>query len=175
MQDRHTKRLDALDRLGHLLMEFNHAVKHIAEGDIGYSEALDDFSAKARSVGRETEALLGPETYQAVITWTDAGRAILNASFIVTDRAIAFAKFRGVSPEQLAYLEGIVGTKHPVREGGKSILLEFDEDQRSSLRHPILSRCDLTDEYSESTYDAAFSRFNKLRDEITRTLPAPPS
>ncbi len=156
VQDRHTKRLDALDKLGHLLLEFHHAVGHIAEGDIGYSDALDDYAAKARSVGRETEALLGPEAYQTVITWTDAGRAILNASFVVTDRAVAFAKFRGVSREQLAYLESIVGTTHPVREGGKSILRDFDEDLRSSLRNPILSRCDLTDEYDKKAYDEAF-------------------
>jgi hypothetical protein len=175
MQDRHTKRLDALDRLGHLLLEFHHAVTHIAEGDIGYSAELDEYSAKARSLGRETESLLGPEAYKAIITWTDAGRAILDASFVVTERAVAFAQFRELSPDLLAHLQRMVGTKHPVREGGRSIFLEFDEDLRSTLRHPLLSRCDLTDEYSESAYDNAFSRFNKFRDEITRTLPSLPA
>jgi hypothetical protein len=175
MQDRHTKRLDALDALGRLLMEFNHGVRHVADGDIGYSSDLQEYFAKSRSLGRETEPLLGPDVYKAIIAWTDAGRAILDASFVVTDRAVAIAKAHGLRPDLLEQLQSGVGTKHPVREGGASIFRDYDEELRSTYRRLILGRCDFSDCYNENAYDKVSYQFSKLRDEITRTLPVPPT
>jgi hypothetical protein len=175
MQDRHSKRLDALDRLGHFLMEFDHAVRHIAGGGIGYSEELHDFYAKARTLGRETESLLGPSAYQAVIAWTDTGRKVLDASFVVTERTAGVAKQRGLPLDRLAELEALVGTKHAVRDGGASILQGYDDDQRSTWKRTILETCELSEEFDQDAYNSAVSAFHKVRDEITRTLPAPPA
>ena len=174
MQDRHTKRLDALDRLGSMLMEFDHAVRHVAQGSISYTDALHDYYAKARSLGRDSEPLLGSEAYQGIIAWTDAGRAILEASFVVVTRTVLVARTKGLPPDQLAQLESIVGTKHPVREGGETIFRGYDDELRSAYWRTILGTCELSEEYSESAYNEAFSAFNKLRDAITRTLPTPP-
>lgn len=175
MQDRHTKRLDALDRLGHFLMEFDHAMRHIARGGIGYSEKLHDFYAKARTLGRETESLLGPSAYQAVIAWTDAGQKILDASFVVTERTIGVAKLRGLPLDRLADLESLVGTKHAVSDGGESIFRGYDDDQRSTWKRTILETCAMSEEFDEHAYNVAYSGFNKIRDDITRTLPVPPT
>jgi hypothetical protein len=175
MQDRHTKRLDALDRLGHFLMEFDHAVRHIATGGIGYSEELHDFYAKARTLGRETESFLGPSAYQTVIAWTDADRKVLDASFVVTERTVGVAKLRGLPLDRLTELEGLVGTKHAIRDGGESIFQGYDDEQRSTWKRTILETCELSEEFNEDAYNAAHSGFNKVRDEITRTLPVPPT
>jgi hypothetical protein len=175
VQERHAKRLDALDSLGTLLMEFDHALRHIAEGDHGYTPKLHDYSARARNLARENESLLGREIYDAVLAWTDAGRAILEASFCVTDRTVAVARANGLPADHLARLQNIVGTKHPVREGGASIFREFNDSFGSTYHRQILKACEFSDQFSESAYDRGSQQFNKLRDKITRTLPSPPS
>ncbi len=173
VQERHKKRLDALDELNATLMEFDHAVMHVSRGDVDYINQIDIYSARARAFARQAESLLGESVYQAVLSWTDHGRAILKAHFCVTERTAAVMEACGLPAGDVQVLRSLIGTRHSVSGGGDLITKDYDPEARAEYHRRILGACELSAEFDEEGYHTAQRRFHRLKSQILRTLPAP--
>lgn len=171
VQDRHRKRLDALDTLNGSLMEFDHAVRHVRQGNLEFVEKIAEYFSSARSGARASESLLGSTVYETVLRYTEVGRSILDAEFVVTDRTAKILKFNGLPLTQLASLQGLIGTRHSVLSGGDEIVAGYPDDLRNKYRRQILGTCEISEEFAESAYDEARSEFRKLKVQLLRTLP----
>ena len=173
VQERHRKRTETLDSLNGMLMEFDHAVRHVSDGNVGYVAAINDFSTKARGLARASESLLGPEIYEVVLEYTDRGRSILDAQFIVNERAVKVLEIKGLPAEQLAEVRGLIGTGADVRDGGRLLTATWSDDLRSKYHRYLVSTCQISGDFDDIAYDQAKDRFRALAGHIFRTLPEP--
>src|SRR5688572_16804105 len=122
VQERHKKRVDALDELNAVLLEFNHAVSHVRSGHTEFISALEENFIKARAFARKNESILGANVYEAVLRYTTLGQTIRDASYQVTDRTIRIMTYQGLPADELAHLQTLLGTKHLVQDQGETIL-----------------------------------------------------
>jgi PAS domain-containing protein len=175
VQERHKKRLDALDELNAAVMDFDHDVMHVRRGDVGYIKGVGENSARARALARHAESLLGADLYQAILTSTDRGRTVLDACFCVTARTAAVLELNGLPERELEALRGLIGTRHPVSRGGDDITEGYDPELRARYQRNIVGTCELSEEFDQDGYSAAMREFSRLKEEILRTLPTPSS
>jgi hypothetical protein len=63
VQERHRKKLDALDEVNARLMNFDHAISHLLQGNDQYAQRLKYSHDSARDLSRQYEALLGDRFY----------------------------------------------------------------------------------------------------------------
>jgi len=174
VQERHKKRVEALDELNAILLEFDHAVGHVRRGHTEFVEAIDDYSAKARAFARKNDSVLGSEMYVTILEYTDLGRAIRDASYCVTDRTIRIMAYNDLPPDLLARLQTLVGTKHLVRDDARTITSGYSDDLRLQYHRMILGVCELSEEFNELGYVEAKAHFGLAKDRILRTLPIVP-
>lgn len=171
VQDRHRKRLEALDTLNGLLMEFDHAVRHVREGDLASVKSITEHFARARSFARASESLLGTKVYEAVLKYTDGGRSILDAQFCITERTARVLEFNGLPSFRLEALQRLIGTRHRIPEEAEQIVAGYPDEIMQKYRRTIFATCDISEEFEQSAYDEARGEFRELKVQLLRTLP----
>jgi hypothetical protein len=172
VQERHKKKLDALDEINWALTEFDHALNHLEDGDCGYASSLDHSYKKARETARKHEALIGADFYQAVIETTAQGKTILQASFTMTEDGLERLKEVGVPDSELELLRHVVGRMVPVTNPKE--LEEILNDRAFRVhKRSIFGTCRISNEFDRHGYHEAKRRLWDLRDSLLRTLPRP--
>jgi hypothetical protein len=171
LQERHKKRLDALDEVNGPLMEFRHAVEHLRRGDANYAGSLERHFEMARTLSRKYESLLGEEFYRAVLKYTDLGRKILIASFTMTDETVQILAQQKLPSSLLKYVKDCVGKSAPVTSA-RDLIQDLDEESRSQYGSTIFLNCHLLDEVEEKRILEADQRLYQIRETILRTLPS---
>lgn len=170
MQDRHKKRIEALDEVTSSINEFRHDVGHLERGDSVYSERLQENYLASRSLSRKYESLLGEQFNQAIHHITDLGKEILTANLILTDEA--FQKIEGLLPENVRKaVNQIVGKNFPVTKT-EEIAHSLGEDVDWQYVRMLISRSTLSGDYFDRDgYEEASHRVRELSEEIRKTLP----
>src|ERR1043166_2745625 len=176
VQERHAKRIDALDELNATLMQFAHAVGHVSQGHGFYVDHVEPISEIARIFARKHESLLGRDVYDSVLRYTDTGRAILDAHFCVTERAVqvlqahSVLQAHGVSPKQLRRLQRLVGTQYPVRDIGALVLNGTEYPALKAIQNVILGASEISGQFDREAYELAARHFEEVKQQILRTL-----
>jgi len=171
VQERHTKRIDALDQLNETLMQFAHAVGHVTQGHGFYVDGVKQLSELARKFARTHESLLGRDVYDSVLQYTDAGRAILDAQFCVTERTVRVLQAQGVSAKKLERIQRLVGTKYLVGDIDKLIPKGTEYPALKDIQNAILAASEISEHFDREAYALAVRHFEQVKEQILRTLP----
>lgn len=172
VQDRHKKRLEALDEVNVALMEFDHAFDHLRRGNSHYASRLEEYFHISRTLARKYESLLGEDFYQTIINLTDAEITILQASFILNNEGFQKLKNLDLPASALNSLKLFI--EQPVSVINAQQLVQSIDD-RVLWRHKreIFYSCKLSQEYNGAERDKAEIHLRDLKQMLLRTLPRP--
>ena len=127
-------------------------------------------SLGAAGACQKYQALVGNEFCQAVEKYTDMGKSILEADFILKQSGVDKLVGLKVPAHICQLLENHVGESFPV-EDPAALLADLDESTGQKYRKLIFSACKISDEYSMMACDDAWSEFDRIRKELIRKLP----
>ena len=170
VQERHRKRLDALDEVNASLMRFNHDFDHLIQGRDMYARSLETSHGSARDLSRKYETLLGDRFYQAVLRYTDAGKHVLQSSFTLTNENLMHLEQRGFDTSVLDQLRKVLGHRIPVAEA-RRFLQELEANINMGQRHAILSVAQMSGGINLDDYHKARAQYLQIKEEILRTVP----
>jgi hypothetical protein len=171
LQERHKKKLDALDEVHAAVREFGHACGHLKRGNATRAAALKRHFEAARTLSRKYESLLGSDFYDAILKYTDLGIAILQAKLTITESTVKELEEIDEMPKLLLNeLNHHVGRSSPVTNAEN--IVEGLNESASQYSGYILARCKLSDEFNEAEFDQAEEQVYKKAQDLLRTIPA---
>jgi len=174
VQDRHNKRLKALDEVNAPLREFEHALDHLRVGDSTYAKRLTEQSVKARELVRKHQTLLGDEFWRIVETTTDLGQGVLQATFTLTEESLKQLEQSDLPTNTISMLRRMVGQSVPVVTA-EHLVNGLDERVLRRYKREIFFACELSGEFNGPKYQAAEVCLRNIKNDILSTLPRPAS
>jgi hypothetical protein len=168
LQEQHRQRFAALGQVSAAIREFQHGVGHLIRGDTEYLEEVKVHSARARKLSRENGTLLGEEFIAAVTDFTDKGRAILSASFVISPRALTLLKWSEELGTELTLVEAHVGERVKVADS-YAWFAANDEGALLPFRGHILAKCDI-DGFEKDDYQESSLRLRHLSEQVLQSL-----
>jgi len=172
IQERHRKKLDALDQVNAALLEFDHAVMHLLGGDDDYARHLEKGRTEARKLGRQYESLLGEDFYNGVVRQTDIGSGILHATFTVTEKTLEELEKSRVDKSILITLADRIGKPVAVTQS-REIVNGIEKRVLWSNKWDIFHFCTLSSEFDRIAYENVKDELKRLIDSMLRKLPMP--
>lgn len=169
LQERHRKKLDALDLVSGQVSQFNHAVKHLRDGDLRYLEPTLKHYRTARETARLHESLLGSDFNDAVHRFTEAGMG--RATITVEPQTVDALERKGIPKAVLAHVRRLVGHSASLLWCQEELLSGLADELRARHSRDVLTHCTIRDTYDAAEYEAASNSFERLKRESLARLP----